>query len=335
MELSIVIPVYNGAATIGRCLDSIFSQGLEEEQFEVICVDDCSPDNNSVAAIEKYKYNNVHPSNLILLIHKENKKLGGGRNTGIRIARGKWILFIDVDDLFINGSIKKLLDVVNCNVQLDLVMFDYASGNGVNYIKESYYRGLNESLMTGREFLQCQPVSWTAWCYLYNKEHLVNSGVLFVENFLFEDADFTLKYITKSRLVRFVPIKVIHYVIHSAQISKIGNNKEKIGDLLYLEHRIAIAADSERRIDYKTGQAMMNHAIAHRYATLKRYLWRLPYNDIKALLKENNYSIKTGNALVDFTNRNATITAMILSVLAPLLHLAATLKHSSPFLSSK
>lgn len=327
MELSIIIPVYNGAATIGRCLDSIYAQELAEEQFEVICVDDCSPDKNSVAAIEDYKYNNVHPSNLILFKHDKNKKMGGARNTGIRIARGKWILFIDADDLFINKSVKKLLNVVNCDIQLDLVMFDYASGNGIDYTKESHYKGLIDSLMTGREFLQCQPVSWTVWCYLYNKEHLMNSNISFVENIKFEDADFILRYIAKSRLVRFVPIKVIHYVIHSDQTSKIGNNKEKIGNLLNLERRIAIAADNERGIDYKTGQAMMNHAIVHRYAALRRYLWRLPYNDIKALLKEYKYPIKTGNAFVDFTNRNATIIAIVLSVLAPLLHTASVLKH--------
>ena len=56
MDLSIIIPVYNGAATIGRCLDSIYAQGLDEKQYEVICVDDCSPDPFSVAAIDNYKY---------------------------------------------------------------------------------------------------------------------------------------------------------------------------------------------------------------------------------------------------------------------------------------
>lgn len=326
MDLSIIIPVYNGAATIGRCLDSIYSQGLEESQYEVICVDDCSTDPSSVTAIENYRYQNNHPSNLILIIHEVNKRQGGARNTGIHNARGKWILFIDADDFFINESIKRLLEVVEIHSHLDLVMFDFATGNGVVYTQESHYTGLSEDIMTGQEFIQCQPVPWIVCCCIYNREHLLNSGILFVENIRFEDADFVIKYIARSRYVCFAPIRVFYYVLHTAQTSDIGNNKEKMDNLLKLEHRIAIAAENERQIDVKTGQTIMKHAILHRYAALKRYLWRLPYNDIKALLKENHYSIKTGDAFVDFTNRNITVTAIALSVLAPLLHIAAALK---------
>ena len=46
MKLSVIIPVYNAAAFIGRALDSIYSQGMKDDDFEVICVDDCSPDNS-------------------------------------------------------------------------------------------------------------------------------------------------------------------------------------------------------------------------------------------------------------------------------------------------
>ncbi len=60
MELSIIIPVYNAAATLGRALDSIYSQGLDTEDFEVICVDNCSSD-NSVEVLENYRWGGVFP----------------------------------------------------------------------------------------------------------------------------------------------------------------------------------------------------------------------------------------------------------------------------------
>lgn len=55
MKLSIIIPVYNAVGMVGKTLDSIYSQGLDTEEFEVICVDDCSTD-NSVEMMEAYAH---------------------------------------------------------------------------------------------------------------------------------------------------------------------------------------------------------------------------------------------------------------------------------------
>ena len=94
--LSIVIPVHNGADSISHCLDSIWNQGLNDNEYEVICVNDCSTDNTAevISTIQK-----TH-SNLRLLSNSENLRAGGSRNYGVREAKGEYILFIDVDDYF-------------------------------------------------------------------------------------------------------------------------------------------------------------------------------------------------------------------------------------------
>lgn len=61
MYLSIIIPTYNCKGKIEKCLDSIYSQGIDMDDFEIICVDDCSPDKSSVEAIKSYKYNTTPP----------------------------------------------------------------------------------------------------------------------------------------------------------------------------------------------------------------------------------------------------------------------------------
>lgn len=61
MFLSVIIPVYNGKGKIEKCLESIYSQGLPFDKFEVICVDDKSPDPTSLKALKEYKYNNSTP----------------------------------------------------------------------------------------------------------------------------------------------------------------------------------------------------------------------------------------------------------------------------------
>lgn len=75
-QLSIVIPVFNGSNEINICLDSIYSQGMSPEQFEVICVDDCSSD-STVEVIEDYA-NRMQPGNLKIIRHNVNKRQGGG-----------------------------------------------------------------------------------------------------------------------------------------------------------------------------------------------------------------------------------------------------------------
>ena len=75
-QLSIVIPVFNGSNEINICLDSIYSQGMSPEQFEVICVDDCSSD-STVEVIEDYA-NRMQPGNLKIIRHNVNKRQVGG-----------------------------------------------------------------------------------------------------------------------------------------------------------------------------------------------------------------------------------------------------------------
>ena len=85
---SIIIPVYNGEQYIKNCLDSIYRQGLGDDDFEVICVNDCSTDNTAQVISEYGKFH----QNLRLINHETNRRQGGARNTGVKVAEGKYIL---------------------------------------------------------------------------------------------------------------------------------------------------------------------------------------------------------------------------------------------------
>ena len=91
IRLSIIIPFYNVEKYIAECLDSVYNQDISEEEYEVICVNDASPDNSRNIVLE---YQKKH-SNLTLVEHEVNKKLGAARNTGRKIARGKYIWNVD------------------------------------------------------------------------------------------------------------------------------------------------------------------------------------------------------------------------------------------------
>ena len=88
--VSVIIPVYNRADRIGRCLESVLSQTYR--QLEIIVVDDGSTDN--LVQMVKPVWNQIK------LIHQENLGQGAARNTGVRVARGDWVAFLDPDDLW-------------------------------------------------------------------------------------------------------------------------------------------------------------------------------------------------------------------------------------------
>ena len=317
MFLSIIIPVYNGADTIGRCLDSIYKQGLSENDFEVICVDDNSPNPTSVAEINNYQYRNKRPSNLILIQHKINKRQGGARNTGIRAAKGEWILFIDQDDFYTEKSIVDVVSAAKCNLQLDFIMFDCVSGDGNETKNIGSFFNLNQSIMSGTVFLQCQPVPWCPWCYLYKRSFLLASRCFFAENVRFEDADFVLNITAKARLTRFLPIILVYHTEHLDQTSQMGKDKNRIGDFLKMNYRIANLAQDYSVENSEASLAILKHAVFMRRSALLRYLWRLSYNEIKALLYDCKYPLKTGDNFVDFSNGHIKMTAFALTLLKP------------------
>lgn len=91
-DISIIVPVYNVEKYLKPCLDSIVNQKFAGE-FEVIVVDDGSEDDSGVIA-DSY---GLMPN--VLVIHQENGGLSAARNVGLRVSRGKYIMFVDSDDM--------------------------------------------------------------------------------------------------------------------------------------------------------------------------------------------------------------------------------------------
>ena len=123
MKLSIIVPVYNMAAggKLAFCLDSLVQQTISD--YEIICVDDASTD-NSVEVLEQYRLE--YPDKVRYVVHERNKRQGGAKNTGLSLAKGEWIGFIDSDDWISPDFYEKLLrkaeetgaDMVGCDYNL-------------------------------------------------------------------------------------------------------------------------------------------------------------------------------------------------------------------------
>ena len=90
-KVSIIVPVYNVERYLPRCLESLTAQTLRD--IEIVCVDDESPD-GSLAILRDFAARDAR----IRVVSQRNKRQGGARNTGMDLAAGEWIAFVDSDD---------------------------------------------------------------------------------------------------------------------------------------------------------------------------------------------------------------------------------------------
>lgn len=290
MLISFVIPLYQvKKKDFLRCLDSIYRQATQYDKFEVICVDDCSPDADTSIYVSEYKINGIAPSNLFLVRHDINKRQGGARNTAIKVSNGDFVFLIDQDDFLYDGAIEIMMSSIEKYKGVDIIMFDSAlSDENGNMVKKGHYVHVNRtSLMTGNEFLCTQEIPWTPWHYLYRRNFLLDNNYKFEENVRFEDVDFVMRCTVNAAKMVFVPNTVIVHSISSYQTSTVGNSVEKIYDLVKVSYRTGLVGLEEYNKGNKKGASVI---ISHHHfgymAAVKSYIWRLLYASMKECTKK-------------------------------------------------
>lgn len=222
--LSIVVPFYNVEQYINKCLESIYSQDISEYEYEVICVNDGSPDKSREIVIEFQK----NHSNLKLIEHKQNKKLGAARNTGRAIAKGKYIWNVDSDD-YIQPNVLKLLTQECKKNDLDILVFNFSNLINNEEVKNIAYPFINSNVQSGLDFVkkyclehfsEISPV----WTQIYKREFLKKNNIISPEFNYAEDAPFTFKALFLAGRIK--SIDNVCYV-YRIGINSIGSLIEK------------------------------------------------------------------------------------------------------------
>ena len=134
-KLSIIFPVYNVEKYVRKSFESIFKQGFDDADYEVIIVNDGTKDRSMemIADIISQHKN-------ITVINQENQGLSVARNKGIKVAKGEYILMPDSDDLLIENSLKPLLEKA-LETKVDLVVADFLTMTDEeieNFYKEEF-----------------------------------------------------------------------------------------------------------------------------------------------------------------------------------------------------
>ena len=201
LKLSYILPCYNVERYIADCLDSIYAQDLPEEDFEVICVDDCSTDGTCVL-IERQQ--TVH-SNLHLIRHQKNSRSGIARNTGIDNANGEYLCFVDADDILPAGTMTKLFSVASEN-KLDLLFYNDVIDNNGELTDESVMLPDSE-VQTGNAFVENVLKGnigkiGAPWAKLFNRQFLLQNKIRFSSLAISQDSPFVWEAVICAERVR-------------------------------------------------------------------------------------------------------------------------------------
>ena len=220
--ISVVIPVYNVASYLEECIKSAIHQSYSN--LEILCIDDCSTD----ASIEIIKSFAIFEPRIRLISHQHNLGLGAARNTGIELANGDYIYFLDSDDFIHTHTFDKLIQKA-LHTDADVVVGGaWAFPHDASIKMGSYIQELNQYLeikvgdseVNETNFRQLHDeIACVAWGKLYRASFLRNNDLQFVEKkILHEDNGFHVKVLSCEPSIATVKEHLYQYRIRKNSI---------------------------------------------------------------------------------------------------------------------
>ncbi len=200
IELSFVIPAYNVEKYIERCLNSIFSQNVDESLYEVIVIDDGSTDNTlELLNREAKKHGNLH------VITQENQGPSVARNNGIELSKGKYIWFVDSDDYIVEGSALKILELTS-QYLMDILYFTYNEVDMDGCLKNGGKQPVTKNkLLSGKQALKEGFYPTSVCLALWNRDYLWRHSIQFNSDIMYaEDSLFSFQALVQSHKIMFV-----------------------------------------------------------------------------------------------------------------------------------
>lgn len=225
LKLSIVVNMFNTAKFMPRCMETLLEQDIPQSEYEIILVDDCSPD-NSLEMAKEYatRYKNVR-----VCTHEKNKGLAAARNTGIDAAKGQYLCFVDPDDYIEKNSLAALLKQMD-EEQLDMLRFNYQKvDEDYNNVPDSEIEArfdYTPGVMVGTEYLAHRlGVGCYVWAYIYRLDFIKQTGIRFFEGCFFDDTPWLPRVLQKAQRVNVNPVRHQYYLQRTGSMVHSHNNQ--------------------------------------------------------------------------------------------------------------
>ncbi len=262
--VSFIVPIYNlPASLVTECLDSILTLSLDANECEIIVVDDGS---SAPLLNDLCEY-----WNRIIYIRQTNRGLSEARNTGMRLAQGKYIQFVDGDDALLSFVYEHCLDMIRYH-DADVVVYNFVR---TKQQKTAYDV---QGPMLGSEYMSKKNLHASACCILFKQSLL--QGLQFTQGLLNEDEEFTPQLILSANKLYETNARAYYYRKrkNSCTTRKDTKNKiQRLHDTLFIILKFQSQLDAlplmernalQRRIaqltmDYIYNVAQYTHSIEH------------------------------------------------------------------------
>ncbi len=279
--ISVIVPVYKVEPYLSRCIDSILSQTFTD--FELILVDDGSPDNCGEICDEYAK-----KDTRIHVIHQENGGLSVARNTGVAIAKGEWIHFVDSDDLIHPQMLEILYSAVDKNIQISMCdLFKACTCPKGFYSYKNKYEFKKHPVNEDSLILLMRSSSyfyWGACAKLIKKDILLKHP--FTVGKIHEDSAVVFKWINEAENVNVTDEQLYFYRVNPDSITQIDFSLKNLDFLWAIEEQMNFYENTDfnkiKKIVYRSYAVACANMY---YRLLENKTWTKEAQDLKNKLK--------------------------------------------------
>lgn len=284
IKLSIIIPIYNVDKYISQCLEScIYQEGVSHDKYEIIVVNDGTLD-NSMEIVNKYK--EQFPL-LITVFEQKNSGLSVARNSGINLAKGEYIWFVDSDDWITQGSVRQIIDKLNEFQNVDLLQIQAKQFDGVHADK-NYIYDYREVTLDGPDCIREGGLPCPAQVTICNTSYLKQNNLYFMPGIYHEDAEFKPRAVYMAKSITYLD-KFCYVFRREGQESITSKYRLKngLGHIAVIkslnEFSKNLPTDIKCKFNFKEGMTM--NSLLCGIHTLKKN----EQEELIGLLKENSY----------------------------------------------
>jgi GT2 family glycosyltransferase len=226
-NISVIIPCFNGEAYLPICLESLKRQTLPHNRFEIICIDDCSTDDTPQILAS---YQN-QMSNLRIIRHAENRKQGAARNTGLDVATGRYVTFLDSDDFLRIDALEIMLNQVG---EKDLLVCQHIL---TRFDRPFKHRKSNRHVVTSLSLAALEnTIGWWPFGMLIERKMLEGANIRFREGVFWEDIDFNIRVCLNAKSYVVSPEVIYYYIQHGSSTVNSIDEKKLVDSVSAIAH---------------------------------------------------------------------------------------------------
>lgn len=353
MKLSIIVPIYGVEQYLRKCIDSLLNQDIDN--YEIILVDDGSPDAcpqicDEYARMSQESRSKIQELPCIRVIHRKNGGLSAARNSGIEIAQGDYLMFVDSDDFIEPNVLGGLLSQIERD-KLDVLRYRLQYVNPqyevYNPYKSDPFKGNDYSDFPtdGVSFLNSRmSTACYAWAFIIKRDLIYsdqtsaisnqnlenntsniihntfeNKSCLFTEKIYFEDTDWTPRMLVRAKRVASTNTVVYNYLQREGSITKAVNRSKQ---QKVLDDKMRLIGEMQRQSkglqENGLNNAWFDRMIADTVISVIGILSADFYNERKAYLDQlktmNIYPIQSANPKARIINLSPRIAVELLHI---------------------